>query len=88
MAIFCILYYVLSLSQSIPCIIKLIRTRSSHDFSLLNRLFQYLALISWTIYLFTIPTTETYLLVIGLIDVGMLTTENILILLFYKHPAS
>ena len=85
MAIFCILYYILSLSQSIPCVIKLLRTKRSHDFSLLNRLLQYLALICWTIYLFTIPTTEMYLLVIGIIDVVMLTTENILILAFYKN---
>lgn len=85
MAIFCVLYYILSLCQSIPCIIKLLKTRRSHDFSLLNRLLQYLALICWTIYLFTIPTTETYLLVIGIIDVVMLTTENVLILSFYKN---
>lgn len=87
MAIFCVLYYVLSFCQSIPCIVKLVITKKSNDYSLLNRAFQYSALICWTIYLCSTVNWETefYLVIIGFIDVLLLTTENIFILKYYKR---
>lgn len=89
MVVFCILYYILSFCQSIPCIAKIIKTKSSGDYSLLNRLLQYLALLCWTVYLSgTINwSTEYYLAIIGYIDVVLLTIENILILKYRKGDA-
>ena len=34
MAIFCTIYYILAYAQSIPQIIKLLKTKSSNDYSL------------------------------------------------------
>ena len=78
-----IIYYILSMCQSIPFIVKILRTRSSNDFSLLNRLLQYTALLCFTIYL-TLGNDHTIIKIIGYIDVAILTTENILILKYYK----
>lgn len=82
--IFIIIYYVLSLSQSIPCIIKLVQTKRSNDYSLINRALQYAALLCFTVYL-TITETDWTIKIIGYIDVLALTTENILILKYYKR---
>lgn len=81
---FLIAYYVLSFAQSVPCIYKLIRTKSSKDYSLLNRLCQYTALLCFTIYIFTNPTSKPSVEIIGVVDVVLLTIENILILLYRK----
>lgn len=82
-----IAYYTLSMSQSIPCIIKLVKTKKSHDYSLINRALQYTALLCWTAYLgLTIDwSTDAYLMIIGIIDVLFLTVENLLIIRYYKN---
>ena len=79
MELFCILYYIFSYAQSIPCIIKLVRTKSSNDYSLFMRLFQFIALACWLIY---ILTTDTSLFVrfLGIFDVFLVGSENVLIL--------
>lgn len=81
---FLIAYYILSFAQSVPCVYKLIKTKSSKDYSLLNRLCQYIALVCFTIYIFTNSTSTIPVKVIGIIDLLLLTTENILILLYRK----
>ena len=53
MAIFCTIYYVLSYIEMLPQIIKLIKTKSSNDYSLGMIFLQLIALISWSIYIFT-----------------------------------
>lgn len=84
MTVFLITYYILSFAQSIPCIYKLIKTKSSKDYSLLNRLCQYIALICFTIYIFTNSTSTISVKIIGIVDLLFLTTENFLILLYRK----
>ena len=83
MEIFCILYYIFSFSQTIPCIVKLVRTKSSNDYSLLMRLFQFIALCCWLIY---ILTTNTGWIVrgLGIFDMFLVGSENFLILKYYK----
>jgi hypothetical protein len=39
--------------ETIPQIIKLLRTKSSNDYSLLMILIQFIALLSWSLYIFT-----------------------------------
>ena len=53
MAIFCTIYYILSYIETVPQIIKLIKTKSSNDYSLGMIFLQLTALISWSIYIFT-----------------------------------
>lgn len=52
MAIFCTVYYVLSYIETVPQIIKLLRTKSSNDYSLGMILLQFIALVSWSIYIY------------------------------------
>lgn len=47
MAIFCTIYYILSYIEIIPQIIKLLKTKSSNDYSLGMIFLQFVALISW-----------------------------------------
>ncbi len=81
--IFCIIYYILSMLQTVPCVYKLVKTKSSDDYSLLNRLCQYTALICFTIYI-CLADTEVLTKIIGFVDLGLLTLENILILSYRK----
>ena len=53
MAIFCTINYICSYIETIPQIIKLIRTKSSNDYSLGMVTLQLKALISWSLYIFT-----------------------------------
>jgi uncharacterized protein with PQ loop repeat len=46
MTIFCTIYYILSYIETIPKIIKLIKTKSSNDYSLGMLLIQFFALIA------------------------------------------
>lgn len=53
MTIFCTIYYVLSYIETIPQIFKLIKTKSSNDYSSGMISLQLIALISWSLYIFT-----------------------------------
>ena len=46
MAIFCTIYYVLSYIETIPQIIKLLKTKSSNDYSLVMLTIQLMSAIS------------------------------------------
>ena len=83
MAIFCTIYYILSYIETIPQIIKLIKTKSSNDYSLGYILIQFLALISWSLYIFT--STQNIVVYIGtIIDLIILMIADFLILKYYK----
>ena len=83
MAIFCTIYYILSYIETIPQIIKLIRTKSSNDYSLGMILLQFIALISWSIYIFT--SIQNIIVYIGtVIDLLLLIIVDFLILKYYK----
>ena len=83
MTIFCTIYYILSYIYSIPQIFKLIRTKSSNDYSLGMVGLQLLALISWTLYIFT--SNQNKIVYIGtIIDLIILLIVDFLILKYYK----
>ena len=83
MAIFCTIYYVLSYIEMLPQIIKLIKTKSSNDYSLGMIFLQLIALISWSIYIFT--SQQSIIVYIGtVIDLVLLFLIDFLILKYYK----
>ena len=53
MAIFWTIYYILSYIETVPQIVKLLKTKSSNDYSLGMISLQLIALISWSLYIFT-----------------------------------
>lgn len=82
MAIFCTIYYIFSYIQTIPQLIKLIRTKSSNDYSLGMVLLQLIALISWSLYIFT--STQNIIVYIGtIIDLILLLLVDFLIIRYY-----
>lgn len=83
MAIFCTIYYVLSYIETIPQIVKLIKTKSSNDYSLGMISLQLVALISWSLYIFT--SKQSVIVYIGtIIDLLLLLLIDFLIIKFYK----
>ena len=83
MAIFCTIYYVLSYIETIPQIVKLLKTKSSNDYSLGMISLQLIALISWSLYIFT--TKQSIVVYIGtIIDLVLLLFVDFLIIRYYK----
>lgn len=83
MAIFCTIYYILSYIETIPQIVKLIKTKSSNDYSLGYVSLQFLALISWSLYIFT--SKQHIIVYIGtVVDLLILMVADFLILKYYK----
>lgn len=83
MLLFCTVYYILSYCQCIPQIIKLLKTKSSNDYSLGTLLLQFISMLSWSIYIFT--SEQSLLVYIGtIIDLILLIIIDLLILIFYK----
>lgn len=83
MTIFCTIYYILSYIETVPQIIKLIKTKSSNDYSLGMLFLQLIALISWSIYIFT--SKQSIIVYIGtIIDLLLLLLIDFLILKYYK----
>ena len=83
MAIFCTIYYVFSYIQTIPQVIKLLKTKSSNDYSLVMLLLQLIALISWSLYIFT--SKQSIIVYMGtIIDLVLLFFIDFLILKYYK----
>ena len=84
MAIFCTIYYVLSYIETVPQIIKLLKTKSSNDYSLGMITLQFVALLSWSIYIFT--SSQNTIVYIGtIIDLVLLIFVDFLILKYYKY---
>lgn len=85
MEIFCTIYYVLNYVKTVPQIWKLIKTRSSSDYSLSMIVLQLISMISWSIYIFT--SKQSVIVYIGtVIDLVLLIVTDILIVLYYKKP--
>lgn len=83
MAIFCTTYYVLSYIETIPQIVKLLKTKSSNDYSLGMISLQLIALISWSLYIFT--SKQSIVVYIGtIIDLVLLLFVDFLIIKYYK----
>ena len=87
MAIFCTIYYVLSYTYTVPQIIKLLKTKSSNDYSLIMVALQLIALISWTLYIFT--SIQSIIVYIGtIIDLLILLFVDFLIFKYYDFNKS
>ena len=83
MEIFCTIYYICSYTETIPQVVKLIKTKSSNDYSLGMLLLQLIALICWSIYIFT--SQQNIVVYIGtIIDLILLLVVDFLILKYYK----
>ena len=83
MTIFCTIYYILSYIQTVPQIIKLLKTKSSNDYSLGMISLQLIAIISWSLYIFT--TQQSIIVYIGtIIDLILLLLIDYLIIKYYK----
>lgn len=83
MTIFCTIYYILSYIETVPQIVKLIKTKSSNDYSLGMISLQLIALISWSLYIFT--SQQSIIVYIGtIIDLFLLLLIDFLILKYYK----
>ena len=83
MVVFCFLYYILSYVQVIPQIIKLIKTKSSDDYSLVQVFFGYFAILFWLVYV-AWQNADTFVIVGTAIDFTLMTIVNFFILLYYK----
>ncbi|MBR0462228.1 MAG: hypothetical protein IJJ00_05925 [Erysipelotrichaceae bacterium] len=87
MEIFCTIYYVLNYVKTVPQILKLIRTKSSSDYSLSMILLQLISMISWSLYIFT--SVQSIIVYIGtVIDLILLVITDILIVVYYRKPHS
>ena len=83
MEIFCTTYYILSYIETVPQIIKLIKTKSNNDYSLGMVFLKLTALISWSIYIF--PSKQSIIVYIGtIIDLLLLLLIDFLILKYYN----
>lgn len=83
MAIFCTIYYICSYIETVPQIFKLIKTKSSNDYSLGMITLQLIALICWSLYIFT--SKQSLIVYIGtIIDLVLLLFVDYLIIKYYK----
>ena len=82
MAIFCTIYYICSYIQTVPQVIKLIKTKSSNDYSLWQVFLGMAGLICWSIYIFT--SSQAIIVYIGtIIDLVLEFLVVGLILVFF-----
>lgn len=87
MAIFCTIYFICSYICVIPQIIKLIKTKSSNDYSLGMVTLQLIGIICWSLYIFT--SIQNILVYIGtIIDLILLLIVDFLILKYYNLKKS
>ena len=82
MAIFCTIYYICSYIQTIPQVIKLIKTRSSNDYSLWQVFLGLFGLICWSIYIFT--SEQSVIVYVGtIVDLLLVLLVDGLVLRFF-----
>lgn len=82
MTIFCTLYYFFSYIQIVPQIGKLIKIKTSNDYSLGMITLQLISVISWSLYIFT--SNQNIVVYIGtVIDLLLIIFIDILILKYY-----
>lgn len=83
MEIFCIIYYICSYISGIPAIIKLLKTKKSNDYSIIEVTITIIGTTAWTIYIFS--TEQSILVYIGtIIDELMILVWNGLVIKYYK----
>lgn len=83
MVIFCTIYYALSYIQTVPQIYKLVKTKSSNDYSLCMITLQFISVTSWSIYIFT--SKQKNIVYIGtVIDLLLIILVDFFILKYYK----
>ena len=93
MAIFCTIYYILAYAQSIPQIVKLLnckinckllKTKSSNDYSLGMITLQFISIACWSVYVFT--SKQSIIVYIGTVgDLLRLIFVDFLIFKYYKN---
>lgn len=84
MIVFCTIYYVCSYVQTVPQIVKLLRTKSSSDYSLLWLAIQFIGLTCWSIYIWT--SMQSLLVYVGTaIDLALLVFVDFLILRYFDY---
>ena len=84
MEIFCIVYYITSYIAGIPAIVKIIRTKSSNDYSLVEAALTMIGTISWTVYIF--QTKQSLAVYIGTImDLLVALVWNVSIFVYYDY---
>lgn len=83
MEIFCIIYYICSYISGIPAIIKLIKTKKSNDYSIIEAALTIIGTTAWTVYIFS--TEQSILVYIGtIIDEIMILVWNGLVIKYFK----
>lgn len=83
MAIFCTIYYICSYIQTIPQVVKLLKTKSSNDYSLWQVFLGMFGLICWSVYIFT--SKQAMIVYIGtIIDLVLEFLVVGLILVFFN----
>lgn len=83
MEIFCIIYYICSYISGIPAIVKLIKTKKSNDYSIIETVLTITGTTAWTIYIFS--TEQSILVYIGtIIDEIMILIWNGLVIKYFK----
>lgn len=83
MEIFCIIYCICSYISGIPAIIKLLKTKKSNDYSIIEVTITIIGTTAWTIYIFS--TEQSILVYIGtIIDELMILVWNGLVIKYYK----
>lgn len=83
MEIFCIIYYICSYISGIPAIVKLIKTKKSNDYSIIEAALTIIGTTAWTIYIFS--TEQSILVYIGtIIDEIMILIWNGLVIKYFK----
>ena len=79
----CTVYYTVATIESIPAIVRIIRTKSSTDISLVYVLLSFIALTSWSAYIFL--TEQTILVYIGTLwDILVSVVYYVVVLLYHK----
>ena len=83
MQLFCIVYYVCSYIQTVPQVCKLLKTKSSNDYSLWQMTLGFIGLTCWSLYIFT--SVQGIVVYIGtVVDLLLTILVDILILKYYK----
>lgn len=83
MSICCLIYYALSAIQMIPSIYRILKRKSSIDYSVIATWISMVALICWSIYIYL--SEQTILVYVGTtIDLVMLIVYTISVLYYHN----
>ena len=83
MQLFCVIYYICSYIQTVPQVYKLIKTKSSNDYSLWQMALGFIGITCWSLYIFT--SFQGIVVYIGtVIDLLLTILVDVLILKYYK----